>query len=161
MSASLSALANSSLETESSLCSALQKQLAPDAERLVEERLAVDSLARIALGQQAGDDELASRNERSTRWATSARSPASRSPPRRACRAAGPVGREQRQLRRELVAEAPLVGEEELELQQVAQPQRLLPGGLDRVACDRLAGDLQQRQLDDRAVDEMVDAPLR
>ena len=69
-----------------------------------------------------------------------------------------PAGLDQLHLRGHLAAGLLALREEEVELQQVAQPEPLLPTDLDRVALMALLGGAQQRELDDRAIDEPVDA---
>ena len=71
-------------------------------------------------------------------------------------RALFPVGCEDRHLGAHVLRERPLAREEELELEQVAQPQRLLPD-LVRGVGEVALRDVQQGQLGDRARHKVVD----
>ena len=113
-----------------------------------------------ACRQALGDDELRV-EERAQRAVRDERRAAAR-----ACVAAPALGRatcsrqsgvDELELGGQLLAEVVLVGEEELELEQVAQAQGLLRSGL--ASASSVAGSVrqaQQRELDDRADDEVV-----
>src|SRR5581483_5348174 len=67
-----------------------------------------------------------------------------------------PFGIVERDLRPQLLTKDVLLGEEELELQEVAEPERLAPELGDGIGDVGLRG-AEQRELRDRAVHEEVD----
>jgi hypothetical protein len=135
----------------------LQQQLAADPEALGEERRLVEALARIAGGQLLGDDVL--RIQERAQGAVGDERRRRLYQPCHLLRGADPVAPvrgEEVQLGAELLADRGLVGEEELELQQVADGEGVLPGRLDGVVDRLTLPQAQERQLHERAVDEMV-----
>ena len=145
MAASFSALPNSSRDSDSGPCSRPCRSICwPDGGALVEELLLDDGRARVARGQPQRHDELGV-DERTQHPVGDEE--------RRARQHVAPVGRvptraHPGELGGELGAVGLAVGEEELELEQVAQRERGVPA---------VFGLGEQHQLDDRPVDEVVD----
>ena len=140
---------------------ALELPLLPDGERLREQRVLVHGVVAV-LGEPVGQHEVGV-EERSQHQVGQVRVRLLEQVARGLGRQVGhPVAGEDQQLGAQVALEAVAPGEEELELEQVAHPLRLVPPDLQRPARRQgrvlvQLADGQQSQLADRPVDEDVD----